>query len=135
MQQIQAGLANQVHLHHQRQSSGGSSPAHNDRYNRRVGRNSPVVYNASNQVDVPFQQSISYLPQDIQLQQRLLAEMAQAEFMNHMQAPSPIPQQRDDREREALNQEAMRKIMEAEIMDQKRRKKAAKIAHMVGCLT
>ena len=66
--------------------------------------------------------------QNIQLQQRLLSEMAHAEFMREMQVGNPkqIGQQ------DALRAEAMRKILEAEKMEEKRRRKAAKIAHMVG---
>lgn len=66
--------------------------------------------------------------QNIQLQQRLLSEMAHAEFMREMQVANPkqIGQQ------DALRAEAMRKILEAEKMEEKRRRKAAKIAHMVG---
>ncbi|KIJ65142.1 hypothetical protein HYDPIDRAFT_175171 [Hydnomerulius pinastri MD-312] len=64
-----------------------------------------------------------YLPQSIQLQQRLLSEMAQVEFMRDMQGISQA-------EQEALRAEAMRKIMETERMEEKRRRKAAKIAHM-----
>ncbi|KAF8449234.1 topoisomerase II-associated protein PAT1 [Boletus edulis BED1] len=70
-----------------------------------------------NQQDAPF------LPQSIQLQQRLLSEMAQAEFMRDMQGISQA-------EQEALRAEAMRKIMETERMEEKRRRKASKIAYM-----
>ncbi|KAG6374835.1 topoisomerase II-associated protein PAT1 [Boletus reticuloceps] len=63
-----------------------------------------------NQQDTPF------LPQSIQLQQRLLSEMAQAEFMRDMQGISQA-------EQEALRAEAMRKIMETERMEEKRRRK------------
>jgi DNA topoisomerase 2-associated protein PAT1 len=50
--------------------------------------------------------------------------MAQAEFIRDMQGASPA-------EQETLRTEAMRKILEAERMEEKRRRKAAKIAHMV----
>lgn len=70
------------------------------------------------------QQNAQFLPQSIQLQQRLLSEMAQAEFMRDMQGISQADQ-------EALRAEAMRKIMETERMEEKRRRKASKIAHMV----
>ncbi|KAG0705559.1 topoisomerase II-associated protein PAT1 [Suillus ampliporus] len=69
------------------------------------------------------QQNAQYLPQSIQLQQRLLSEMAQVEFMRDMQGISQA-------EQEALRAEAMRKIMETERMEERRRRKAAKIAHM-----
>ena len=65
--------------------------------------------------------------QNIQLQQRLLSEMAHAEFMREMQAANPKQVGQQD----ALRAEAMRKILEAEKMEEKRRRKAAKIAHMV----
>ncbi|KAF9005908.1 topoisomerase II-associated protein PAT1 [Cyathus striatus] len=71
----------------------------------------------------PTQDDVSYLPQNIHLQQRLLSEMAQAEFVREMQGVSHADQ-------EALRAEAMRKIVEAEMMEEKRRRKAAKIAHM-----
>lgn len=58
------------------------------------------------------------------MQQRLLSEMAQVEFMRDMQGMSTADQ-------EALRMEAMRKIMETERMEEKRRRRAAKIAHMV----
>lgn len=64
-------------------------------------------------------------PQSIQLQKRLLSELAQAEYMRDVQAISQV-------EQEALRAEAMRKIMETERMEEKRRRKAAKIAHMVS---
>jgi len=70
------------------------------------------------------QQNGQILPQNIQLRQRLLSEMAQVEFMRDMQGISQA-------EQEALRAEAMRKIMETERMEEKRRRKAAKIAHMV----
>jgi DNA topoisomerase 2-associated protein PAT1 len=70
------------------------------------------------------QQNTQYMPQSIQLQQRLLSEMAQVEFMRDMQGISQA-------EQEALRVEAMRKIMETERMEERRRRKAAKIAHMV----
>jgi DNA topoisomerase 2-associated protein PAT1 len=50
--------------------------------------------------------------------------MAQVEFMRDMQASSQV-------EQDALQAEAMRRIMETERMEEKRRRKAAKIAHMV----
>jgi DNA topoisomerase 2-associated protein PAT1 len=70
-----------------------------------------------------YQQKGQYVPQNIQLQQRLLSEMAQVEFMRDMQVSSQA-------EQDALQAEAMRRIMETERMEEKRRRKAAKIAHM-----
>ncbi|KAG1850650.1 topoisomerase II-associated protein PAT1 [Suillus subluteus] len=81
---------------------------------------SPVV---DSQYALFNQQSTQYMPQSIQLQQRLLSEMAQVEFMRDMQGISQA-------EQEALRVEAMRKIMETERMEERRRRKAAKIAHM-----
>ncbi|CCM02449.1 uncharacterized protein FIBRA_04548 [Fibroporia radiculosa] len=137
MRQQQQQLQN-VNIHnqllHQRHASGGViSPALSDRQRRA----SPVVNNHHNQsqipLDMPFRQSLPYLPQDIQLQQRLLAEMAQEEFLRNMQATAPQTERevREERElQELLRAEAMRKIMEAERMEEKRRRKHAKIAHM-----
>lgn len=59
------------------------------------------------------------------MQQRLLSEMAQTEFIRDLQGASAT-------EQEALRMEAMRKIMETERMEEKRRRRAAKIAHMVN---
>ncbi|KAG2354955.1 topoisomerase II-associated protein PAT1 [Suillus spraguei] len=81
---------------------------------------SPVI---DSQYALFNQQNTQYIPQSIQLQQRLLSEMAQVEFMRDMQGISQA-------EQEALRVEAMRKIMETERMEERRRRKAAKIAHM-----
>ncbi|TFK51708.1 hypothetical protein OE88DRAFT_1658294 [Heliocybe sulcata] len=75
-------------------------------------------------VPQPLQESAQFLPQNIQMQQRLLAELAQAEFIREYGTPQT------QEEQEALRAEAVRKIMEAERMEEKRRRKAAKIAHM-----
>ncbi|KIK60307.1 hypothetical protein GYMLUDRAFT_200380 [Collybiopsis luxurians FD-317 M1] len=72
---------------------------------------------------IPLEDGLPYLPQSIQLQQRLLSEMAQAEFLRELQGLSQA-------EQEALRVEAMRKILETEKMEEKRRRKAAKIAYM-----
>ncbi|KAJ7180520.1 topoisomerase II-associated protein PAT1 [Mycena filopes] len=71
----------------------------------------------------PAYQDFNGAPQNIQLQQRLLEELAQVEYMREFQGATQA-------EQEALRAEAMRKIVEAEKMEDKRRKKAAKIAHM-----
>ncbi|KAI6149363.1 topoisomerase II-associated protein PAT1 [Pisolithus tinctorius] len=86
---------------------------------------SPATYVGGNAAETPLmnQHNAQFLPQNIQLQQRLLSEMAQAEFMRDVQGISQA-------EQEALRAEAMRKIMETERMEEKRRRKAAKIAHM-----
>ncbi|KAJ7066759.1 topoisomerase II-associated protein PAT1 [Mycena amicta] len=70
----------------------------------------------------PAYQDLNVVPQSA-LQQRLLAELAQADYLRDLQGVSPA-------EQEALRAEAMRKIVEAEKMEDKRRRKAAKIAHM-----
>ncbi|KAF8227514.1 hypothetical protein L208DRAFT_1441151 [Tricholoma matsutake] len=70
------------------------------------------------------QENMHYFPQNIQLQQRLLSEIAQVEFMQEMQGASTQVEQ------ESLRMEAMKKIVEAEKMEEKRRRKALKIAHM-----
>ncbi|TFK71608.1 hypothetical protein BDN72DRAFT_817099 [Pluteus cervinus] len=82
---------------------------------------SPVIRNPQYPAQVP-EQGLAYQSQNIQVQQRLLSELAQAEFLREMQAPHA--------DQEALRAEAMRKIVEAEKMEEKRRRKAAKIAHM-----
>lgn len=64
--------------------------------------------------------------QALQMQQRYLAQMAQAEFAQNMSGINSESQ-------ELLRAEAMKKIMEHERLEEKRREKAAKIAHMV-CL-
>ncbi|THH08076.1 hypothetical protein EW146_g9107 [Bondarzewia mesenterica] len=106
---------------HQRQSSNQAlaelQTAH--QLNQRRQR-SPALIDPH--LQAPHQQS-----HNIQLQQRLLSELAQAEFMQNMQATS-------QEEQEALRAEAMRRIMETERMEEKRRRKAAKIAHMVSDL-
>lgn len=129
-------------LQHQRQASGGTpigempyrrTPAH-----QRVGTPSrlqqpqPQPHQAQQQhLEVPFQQSMQYLPREIQIQQRLLAEMAQAEFLRSVQG-SPAPEGKDEQEvHEMLRAQAMQKIMEAERMEEKRKRKLEKIRYMV----
>ncbi|GBE86561.1 topoisomerase II-associated protein PAT1 [Sparassis latifolia] len=132
LQQIQSGTNHNlqiVNTMHQRHPS--LSPSMVDRQLRRLGRQSPAL--SQIQMEVPFQHSMQYLPQDIQTQQRLLAEMAQAEFINSMQPSGPQSEReaREEREmQEMLREEAMRKIMEAERMEERRRRKLTKIAHM-----
>ena len=90
-------------------------------------RQSPAAF-INDQLEVPFQQSMQYLPQDLQLQQRLLAEAAQLELLQQLKGtPNQIDQ-------ENLRAEAMRKIMEAELMEDKRRRRQAKVAHMVSLI-
>ena len=89
---------------------------------RRQGSRSPAV--STSQFPTPLQEGLSYPSQNIQLQQRLLADLAQVDFSRELHGASPA-------EQEALRVEAMRKIVETEKMEEKRRRKAAKIAHMV----
>ena len=89
---------------------------------RRQGSRSPAV--SASQFPTPSQEGLSYHPQNIQLQQRLLADLTQVDFSRELHGASPA-------EQEALRMEAMRKIVETEKMEEKRRRKAAKIAHMV----
>jgi DNA topoisomerase 2-associated protein PAT1 len=82
-------------------------------------------------------------PSDIaqmQLQQRMLAQLAQQEFAKSLNGTGSIGSlngqneqhsAKDPLQQDALRAEAMRKIMEAEQQEARRRKKAAKIAHMV----
>jgi DNA topoisomerase 2-associated protein PAT1 len=86
---------------------------------------SSAAHDSRLQTSLP--QTASYHPQNVQLQQRLLAEIAQGEHARELQVTSPLDQ-------EALRSEAMKKILETERMEEKRRRKAAKIAHMVGSL-
>ncbi|RDB20812.1 DNA topoisomerase 2-associated protein pat1 [Hypsizygus marmoreus] len=114
------------HFVHRRQPSGPTAAeiqaAQVLQQQRRQRSRSPAVNH--NNFPVPLQEGLPYLPQNIQLQQRLLSELAQAEFLREMQGAT------SQAEQEALRAEAMRKIVEAEKMEEKRRKKAAKIAHM-----
>jgi DNA topoisomerase 2-associated protein PAT1 len=89
---------------------------------RRQRSRSPAV--SASHFPAPLQEGLSYHPQNIQLQQRLLADLAQVDFSRELHGASPA-------EQEALRMEAMRKIVETEKMEEKRRRKAAKIAHMV----
>jgi len=115
---------------HQRQVSAGATlgeiQAVEQLLRRRQQQQSPAAF-INDQLEVPFQQSMQYLPQDVQVQQRLLAEAAQLELLQQLKgSPNQIDQ-------ETLRAEAMRKIMEAERMEDKRRRRQAKVAHMV-CL-
>ncbi|KAH8104013.1 topoisomerase II-associated protein [Cristinia sonorae] len=100
---------------------------------RRFG--SPSSHMANQQHEVPFQQSMPYLPREIQQQQRMLAEMAQAEFLRSYQGtPNPMPPGEDyfdDRHNaDGIRAEAMRKIQEAERMEEARKRKLNKIRYM-----
>ncbi|KAG5650360.1 hypothetical protein H0H81_012506, partial [Sphagnurus paluster] len=120
MQQQQSHSPN--HFAHRRQPSGPSAAELQAVHlqQQQLRSQSPSV---GNHFAVSQQDSIAYLPQNVQMQQRILSELAQAEFVRDLQGASQADQ-------EALRHEAMRKILEAEKMEEKRRKKAAKIAHM-----
>ncbi|KAI0704296.1 topoisomerase II-associated protein PAT1 [Cytidiella melzeri] len=127
----QQQLRAQQHLQHQRQSSSGT-PLGEGQYRRQVqraGTPSRLHHQQQQQVDVPFQQNLQYLPREIQMQQKLLAEMAQAEFLHSLQG-SPVNPAEDKDLQEQLRAEAMRKIMEAERMEEKRKRRLEKIRYM-----
>lgn len=110
-----------------RQSSGLSMSDAYGRQHRRQESQSPS--NGNHRYTAALQEGLVLpTPQNIQLQQRLLSEMAQAEFIRNVQGNNPHAVI----EQEALRMEAMRKILETEQMEEKRRRKAAKIAHMVS---
>jgi DNA topoisomerase 2-associated protein PAT1 len=109
------------HVAHRRQSSGPTVAELQAVHQR---SESPAVGHSS--FSVSSQESMQYV-QNIQLQQRL-SEMVQVEFMRDMQGASTQAEQ------ESLRMEAMKKIVEAEKMEEKRRRKAMKIAHMVNKL-
>ncbi|PSR72807.1 hypothetical protein PHLCEN_2v11304 [Hermanssonia centrifuga] len=130
----QQAQLNAQYLQHQRQGSGGT-PSGDVQYRRHQATTPSRLQHQQQQqqqqLDAPFQQSLQYLPRDIQMQQRLLAEMAQAEFLHSLQA-SPVQREGvEEREvQDILRAEAMRKIMEAERMEEKRRRKLEKIRYM-----
>ena len=117
-------LQQQPSLQARRQASYADMQALQQRRTHSPGSAFTTSVSGSGELPLINQQNAQFLPQSIQLQQRLLSEMAQAEFMRDMQGISQV-------EQEALRAEAMRKIMETERMEEKRRRKASKIAHMV----
>lgn len=121
---IQRQSPNPPTLHHRRSSGLLSFDAYSPQ-NKQQGSKSPI--NANNRYSAAIQEGLLLpTPQNIQLQQRLLSEMAQAEFIRNIQGGNTHVAI----EQEALRMEAMRKILEAEKMEEKRRRKAAKIAHI-----
>jgi len=89
---------------------------------RRQSSRSPAVANSAR---YPAAEQQERHTQDNAMQQRLLAELvAHGDLAADIHGISKADQ-------EALRIEAMRKIVEAERMEEKRRRKAAKIAHMV----
>ncbi|KAG6836985.1 hypothetical protein H0H93_016689 [Arthromyces matolae] len=89
-------------------------------HNLRQRSRSPAV---STNYTGSVSESLPYVSQNIQMQQRSISDLAQADMLRELHASSPA-------EQEAVRHEAMRKILEAERMEEKRRRKAAKIAHM-----
>lgn len=70
----------------------------------------------------------------LQMQQRLLSQLAEQEVNQAALLVNDLTGQgipMNGRNQEALRNEANRKIMEAEQMERKRRRKLEKIAHMV----
>ena len=90
----------------------------NAMYQQQVQRQHTPVYSQSSQ---PSPQEIRHL----QLQQRILAQLAQAEFSQTMNGGAPVDQG-------ILRAEATKKILEAEKLEEKRRRRAEKINYMVG---
>ena len=90
---------------------------------RRQGSRSPAVSNKAQYAAALQEAMPQFQNQNVQLQQRLLADLAHGDFPRDVAGSHA--------EQEALRMEAMRKILEAEKMEEKRRRKAAKIAHMV----
>ncbi|KAJ6518636.1 topoisomerase II-associated protein PAT1 [Mycena sanguinolenta] len=114
-QQISQLNQGPIHFNHRRVPSGPTiaelQALQQEQLNRRQRSQSPAY------------RDFNIAPQNIQLQQRLLQELAQVEYLRDFQGATQA-------EQEALRAEAMRKIVETEKMEDKRRKKAAKIAHM-----
>lgn len=114
---------------------------------RQLGRQSPMRHSASqpqlqmrmglgNQRSPAMGMSASPAPTQadiaqVQMQQRLLAQMAQQEFSGMTGSLNGLPNV-NAKDQEVIRAEAMKKIMEAEKLEGKRRRKAAKISHMVS---
>lgn len=131
LRQQQALRDAQLLQHHRQQSSG--TPIGEMPYRRQAHRAATPsrIHQPQPQLDAPFQQSMQFLPREIQMQQKLLAEMAQAEFLHSLQN-SPVGTPNENREvQDMLRAEAVRKIMEAERMEDRRRRKLEKIRYMV----
>ena len=139
-QQLRQQAQQNAHLlQHQRQASGGTPIGEMPyrRQHQQVQRTgTPSRHQQQQHLEVPFQQSMQHLPREIQMQQKLLAEMAQAEFLRSLQG-SPVPEGKNEQEmHDMLRAQAMQKIMEAERMEEKRKRKLEKIRYMVcirGC--
>lgn len=111
------------HVVHRRQPSGPTVAEMQAAHALHQRSESPAIGHGP--FSVSSQENMHHVPQNMQLQQRLLSEMVQVEFMREMQGASTLAEQ------ESLRMEAMKKIVEAEKMEEKRRRKAMKIAHMV----
>ncbi|KAL5492252.1 PAT1 [Sanghuangporus weigelae] len=111
------------HLHHQYRLALANELASKTRGNEALAN----VFGGTNPAEMTQVQ--------LQLQQRLLAQLAQQEFSQNLSGVNGENGQDggtsvSETQREQLRQEAMRKIMEAERQEGKRRRKAQKIAHM-----
>ena len=106
------------HLHHQLRLAMANEMASKAR-----GEHQPNLFGA-NPADIA----------QMQMQQRMLAQLAQQEFSQSMNVINGSNGQDlpNSKNQEALRAEAVRKIMEAERQEGKRRRKAQKIAHMVN---
>ncbi|TDL23786.1 hypothetical protein BD410DRAFT_820717 [Rickenella mellea] len=115
---------------HSRQSSGIYEQQQQQLAHQRLRSHSPAILGMAEQPLLYSQQQqqqqgslYAQNVQNLQMQQRILSQLAQEQFSQGMAEMNP-------EEHEALRQEAIKKIMEAERMEGKRRRKAAKIAHM-----
>ncbi|KAF8957454.1 topoisomerase II-associated protein PAT1-domain-containing protein [Flammula alnicola] len=88
-------------------------------YRSRQRSQSPAVANSQYSAAALQDAQIPYQSQNVQLQQRLLADLAHVDFSRELHGTQA--------EQEALRMEAMRKILEAEKMEEKRRRKALKL--------
>jgi DNA topoisomerase 2-associated protein PAT1 len=112
------------HFTHQRQTSGPILVEHQASQVQQQRRQRSPAFTDVQNFQSRSQQNIQHMPQSMQVQQRISSDTAQAEFARDMQGVNTADQ-------EALRMEAMRKIMETERMEEKSRRRAAKIAHMV----
>lgn len=119
---LQANTQSQVHEAQLLQQAYERQLQLQQQQQRRQSSRSPAVANPARYPTAVQQERHT---QDSAMQQRLLAELAaHDDLAADIHGVSKADQ-------EALRVEAMRKIVEAERMEEKRRRKAAKIAHMV----
>jgi len=114
------------HFVHRRQPSGPTVAEHQTVHALQQHSQSPAF--GHRPFSVSPQENMQIIPQNMPSQHRLLSEMVQVELMREMQGAS------SQAEQESLRVEAMKKIVEAEKMEEKRRRKAMKIAHMVSTI-